>query len=369
MQPIRYFKGLDIARFLAAAAVVLAHARFQLFQLHIEWHNDNAFLRQGAPAVTFFFTLSGFLLTCLGIQEYSRYGFIQLKKFYYRRVLRIWPLYYFTVLLCFITGLVLLPAFYPSMPVRLPMPVSLICTLFFIPNYLTANGLTNFGAVSGLWSIGVEELFYLLFPLLFLLYKKIKSFPFIFLLALVLQLCLHISLFYIRNLIPAQLVRFLASYVFHYMLLGAVAAALWMQCREKPHALRWFNLTAGLLGLAAVLVAAVGPPLHVLQAGMVNAVWFSAAILFIAQLNNNLFNNNPLAYFGKISYGIYLLHPFVSYLLRGLYARSVFFANAVRQMPGLYFTLLLALSILAAHFSYRWLELRFLKLKEKAAAV
>ncbi|HEY4148513.1 MAG TPA: acyltransferase [Chitinophagaceae bacterium] len=368
MRPIPYFKGLDVARFFAATLVVLAHAHFQLMQLHITWHDNLAIMRQGGIAVVFFFTLSGFLLTCLGIQEYTRNGSLNSRKFYSRRILRIWPLYYFTVLLCFFTGLVLLPVFYSSFAAHIPMPVSLLCTLFFIPNYLNANHLTNFGAINGLWSIGVEELFYVFFPLLFRLYKRVKSFWLIFLAALVTYLLLYRSLHYTKIFLPLAIVRFLGTYVFHYMLAGAVVGALWMKYRERPKALRWFNGIAGLLGAGIVFTLAADINIDVGRTGLLYPLLFAVLILFIAQLPNGLFNNNPLVYFGKISYGIYLLHPFVSYFLRALYAGSGLFAKAVNAMPSLYFILLLVLTIGVAHLSYRWLERRFLKWKEKLVA-
>jgi peptidoglycan/LPS O-acetylase OafA/YrhL len=366
---MRYFKGLDIARFIAAAAVLLAHAHFQLSQLDIAWHDSWMIMYLGAVAVSFFFTLSGFLLAGLGIQEQTNRGVLNVRLFYYRRILRIWPLYFLTVAVCFITALILLPAFYPALDIRLPMPVSLLCTVFFIPNFLTANGITNFGAINGLWSIGVEECFYIFFPLLFLLHRRIKSYSLIFLAALVLYLFVYVGVWHMKKLLPLALYNFLLTYVFQFMLVGCFFAAAWIKCREKKSTLRIFNIIAGLSGGAALLVIGTGLKMPAWQGELVMAVMFSVFIVLVAQLDNRFFKNNLLVYFGKISYGIYLLHPFVSYLLRMLYARSALFSGAVRQAPSFYFILLLLLSILAAHLSYRFYERRFLKLKERMAAV
>jgi peptidoglycan/LPS O-acetylase OafA/YrhL len=262
-----------------------------------------------------------------------------------------------------------LPVLYPSLDIWLHMPVRLLCTVFFIPNFLTANGITNFGAVNGLWSIGVEECFYIFFPLLFLLHRRIKNYLIIFLAALLLYLFLYVGIWHIKKLLPLALFNFLCTYVFQFMLVGCFFAAAWIKCSEKKNMLRVFNIIAGLLACVVPLVLGAKLKMPVWQGQILVAVMFAAVIVLVAQLDNRLFKNNPLVYFGKISYGIYLLHPFVSYLLRILYARSVLFSGAVRQAPSLYFILLLSLSILAAHLSYRFYERRFLKLKERMAAV
>jgi peptidoglycan/LPS O-acetylase OafA/YrhL len=60
-----------------------------------------------------------------------------------------------------------------------------------------------------------------------------------------------------------------------------------------------------------------------------------------------------------------VFHPFASYFLRFLCVRSASFLKAVREMPSLYFILLLGLSIGVAHLSYRFYERRFLRMKER----
>jgi peptidoglycan/LPS O-acetylase OafA/YrhL len=368
MRTLHYFKGLDILRFLAAALVILAHSHYHLNELGISWHNNWKIMYQGRTAVLFFFTLSGFLLTSLAIQEQGRNGSFNTRKFYYRRLLRIWPLYYGIVLLSCLFVFILLPVFYPAFDIRFPMPVSLLCMVFFVPNYLRANGITNFGAINGLWSIGVEEMFYLLFPLLILLHKKIKNYILIFTAALVLFLILYTGLYYSRGLFPITLFRFLLGYLFHYMLVGGMVAAAWMHYRDKQESLRRFNVVVLLAGALAVGLLLGGVKTVFWQNALLIAFLFAALIVFTAQADSRFFNRNPLVYFGKISYGIYLFHPFVSYLFRLLCARSAGFLQLIRSAPVLYFLLLLGLTIVVAHLSYRFYERRFLQLKNRVAA-
>ena len=96
---IKYFKGLSTLRFFAAYFVVLHHAeeirkKYELIHL-----KDYSLFRNGSLAVTFFFVLSGFLITYLLLKEQKRTNTVAINKFYIRRVLRIWPLYFLLVFL------------------------------------------------------------------------------------------------------------------------------------------------------------------------------------------------------------------------------------------------------------------------------
>ena len=102
---IKHFKGLDSLRFFAAYLVVLHHAEqirmtYGLFNL-----KQYSLFNNGGLAVTFFFVLSGFLISYLLLKEQFGKGTISVKKFYFRRVLRIWPLYFLLILI----GTLLLP--------------------------------------------------------------------------------------------------------------------------------------------------------------------------------------------------------------------------------------------------------------------
>ena len=124
-----YFPGINSLRFFAAMAVVLTHVElvkkllFHLCELWLkteDWIVGNAWqsiFREGplkpiswlSPFVTFggyfgvifFFVLSGFLITYLLLQEKEESGDIAISKFYVRRILRIWPIYYLVIVLGF----------------------------------------------------------------------------------------------------------------------------------------------------------------------------------------------------------------------------------------------------------------------------
>ncbi|QEC41955.1 acyltransferase family protein [Pseudobacter ginsenosidimutans] len=121
-QPKTYFKGLNGLRFIAAFLVLMLHAelirvKYGLFNL-----KDYSLFNCGHLAVEFFFVLSGFLITYLLLEEDRDTGTINIKSFYMRRVLRIWPLYYIILII----GLVLIPVAVRFMHIDYSFPFPVI---------------------------------------------------------------------------------------------------------------------------------------------------------------------------------------------------------------------------------------------------
>jgi peptidoglycan/LPS O-acetylase OafA/YrhL len=97
---IKYFLNLNGLRFIAASTVVIHHVEQTKDLYGFKNYFGNATVQLiGSMGVTLFFVLSGFLITYLLLQEKAVHQTVQLGKFYMRRVLRIWPLYYLVVLL------------------------------------------------------------------------------------------------------------------------------------------------------------------------------------------------------------------------------------------------------------------------------
>jgi peptidoglycan/LPS O-acetylase OafA/YrhL len=146
--------SLDGLRTISVVFVVLSH---YLYTIGL---GDNYNL--GILGVRFFFVISGFLITGLLLKELDKTSTISLSKFYFRRTLRIFPPYYFYLLVIFLfaqTGIFRIPK------------ESFYSPLAYVSNYLVAN---NWNLLHT-WSLSVEEQFYLIFPfvLLFLGRKKL----------------------------------------------------------------------------------------------------------------------------------------------------------------------------------------------------
>lgn len=162
-----HFHGLNGLRAICAIAVVISHITLALKDFYVypyifgQQANGNP---QGIDlagyGVTIFFVISGFLITYL-LQAENQIHPINVKKFYLRRILRIWPLYYLYLILSLITifafGLMfnLKSTFYYTFYLA-NIPFILGTTLPFLAHY---------------WSLGVEEQFYLFWPVLM---KKIQ---------------------------------------------------------------------------------------------------------------------------------------------------------------------------------------------------
>jgi peptidoglycan/LPS O-acetylase OafA/YrhL len=97
-----YFPNLNSLRFLAALLVIVHHIEQykEMLGLSNIFHNHSIQL-MSKIGVTLFFALSGFLITYLLLVEQKELGKINIRAFYIRRILRIWPLYYLIIFLAF----------------------------------------------------------------------------------------------------------------------------------------------------------------------------------------------------------------------------------------------------------------------------
>jgi peptidoglycan/LPS O-acetylase OafA/YrhL len=164
-----HFTGLNALRFFAAYFVVLHHGETIRHKFGLPNFEGYSFFQNGALAVSFFFVLSGFLITYLLLTEIERTGDVSLRKFYMRRVLRIFPLYY---LLVFI-GLIVIPLLlhFIHYPNTQPYDTATGGILFLFFLSFVVNAAFGSHLLEPLWSIGVEEYFYLIWAPLF---KKFK---------------------------------------------------------------------------------------------------------------------------------------------------------------------------------------------------
>jgi len=156
---------LNTVRSVAAAMVVMGHTAFLVQSMNSRF--DSAiWTRLAGHGVDVFFALSGFLITYLLLKEREKNGRIYITDFYLRRIYRIWPLYYLVLFLTLLISL-LFSSFYFTKPDFQAFGFS----FFMLPEFNKAFYISSF-PMSTLWSIGVEELFYLIFPLIF--YKLSK---------------------------------------------------------------------------------------------------------------------------------------------------------------------------------------------------
>src|SRR5574344_1260493 len=162
-------KNLDTLRAIAALVVVVGH--IELFRLNHFNTSVFNYIPSGHTAVILFFVISGFLITFLLTTEKKRYGKISFKDFYLRRILRIWPLY-FLILLASV------PFFEYQISEK-----TIAWAIAIMPNVSHALG-CGWSESPQIWSIGVENQYYLLFPFVIAFVPK-KHIPLFLLLGIV----------------------------------------------------------------------------------------------------------------------------------------------------------------------------------------
>ncbi len=174
-----YLPELDGLRFFAFLMVFLFHlgARNESVSALVGKAAGRCFRENGWVGVQFFFILSGYLIVTLLLREEADYGRIDLKAFWVRRILRIWPLFYLTVALTFF----LIPALqgeFQSGAGAENIRRHLGWFLLFLGNWSMAlQGPVSLDSQSILWSVCVEEQFYIVVPLLVAFLPKPARIP------------------------------------------------------------------------------------------------------------------------------------------------------------------------------------------------
>lgn len=362
-KPFFYHPELDVLRFFAFLAVFFHHALPGEAGYYIRagvWPTATDWLLTmkgaGAYGVDLFFVLSSYLITELLLREHAGTGRFNIPAFYLRRALRIWPLYFM-----FLAATVfLIPSILPNDRFA---PIYAVSFAFFVGNWVCASYGLPFSVASPLWSISVEEQFYIGWPLLLRLFgiNHIKILALLLLaIAFGTRVFMAVNGFEhpavwcntLARLDPIAIGAALAVFLrgrtpqlsnLHRILLGGVAIAGFLLVarffkQDGPTSIASYFVTAsaGVLLLVAFLRA---------EAPMLRVAPFSW-----------------LVYLGRISYGLYVFHLLALALVTQLILApqlGVKFSFEGRLIVSFLLTVALAAA------SYRWLEQPFLKLKRR----
>ena len=370
---ISYFNGLNALRFFAASLVVFHHAeqirsKSGLFNL-----KSFSFFNNGGIAVAFFFILSGFLITYLLLKERSSSGVISIKKFYYRRILRIWPLYYLLVFL----GTLLIPFLISYLNISYEMPYTfsevILFFVFFAPFMVTF--IFGHHLLEPLWSIGVEEIFYIFWaPLLNyvnLSVAKISVFIIVFKFLLV-----WLSPYFIENELYFQL---LGKLQFESMAVGALGAVWVFNYQEQLRSSIFiFHRLSQIILMSFITIRIVFFDYLISNVNVFAFIQgtfiFNLAVNFLflwlilnVSLNKDSlikFNSRVFNFLGDISYGIYMYHMLVIFTIMLVLKDYLIRINEISATILFYF-LVFSGTIFVSYVSKQYFENYFIKLKSK----
>jgi peptidoglycan/LPS O-acetylase OafA/YrhL len=389
-----FFHLLNQSRVLAILVVFIGHV--ELYKSFIGSHFFIPIYQVffwGHLGLNYFFVLSGFVVTYTLLKKQLQVGHIDILNFYLRRILRIWPLYYLTVAIAFF----IVPWLIHYDPSTAPylddlqiylsehFETLLAQFLLLVPNFTLASG--HFVPCGGqCWFIGVEQQFYLMWPLLL---SRFKTMPWLIILgciAIKLLLLGAINLLTLGAQSPALVdnlkicTTLILQFDIEALAMGGIAAylllyhpQLWL-VRVFRNRLVQAAVFIALITISVLTVSTEPPWLPVSYESLdfgLNDFFFSVAfagiILILAQFQSPPLNRwgKILNYGGTITYGFYMFHIFsISLML-----------EILKHLPGLDsleipFNILLyagalTLTLVFSIASYELYESRFLQFQRR----
>lgn len=310
----KYLPSIDSLRALAVLAVII-------------YHVDVNYLPGGFLGVDLFFVLSGYLISSLIIKEFRKTGTVNLYNFYIRRARRLLPAVYFMITV----GLVVMVLFNEVLLRKSHLDA--IFGYIYSSNWWyifhKLDYFDSFGAQSPfkhLWSLAIEEQFYMVFPLLFLLvngkkkskdgtYKLNKNFLYVVLGLILVSLIAHILLFDINNI---SRIYFGTDTRAFSLLVGVVGATLYPMEKLHSKVTPQQNMIYSILSLVSI----AGLITVMIHTSEYNTWLYRGGFLLVAILGlvviissgkqytlmSKLLSFKPIVFIGKISYSLYLWH-------------------------------------------------------------
>lgn len=348
----RYMPGLDGVRAVAVIAIIIYH-------LNPQW------LSGGFLGVDTFFVISGYLITSLLLTEYHNTGKIELMSFWLRRVKRLIPAVLFLVMGVIVLSLIFMPT--EIQKVR----ADSIAALFYVSNwwYIMQNVdyFEQFAVqpLKHLWSLAIEEQFYLVFPIVLLsllsFIRRLKSIRIIFLILLVISM-IAMMVLYVPNENVAR-VYFGTDTRIQTLLMGVLLALVWPPFQLKAKVNRQMRTmidTAGVVGLAILFICFkfVSETNSILYYGGFFLISTVTLLVIASSVHPSgyfakFLGNKVFTFIGSRSYSLYLWHYPIIVLIHHQFVQG--------QIPPLVYVVEILLMVLMAEFSYKFIEQPFRK--------
>ena len=344
----RNIPSLDGLRAISILLVIVAHSN----EGFSRWLKIPArsYLFLAHTGVCVFFVISGFLITNLLLKEFNSTGRIDLRRFYMRRAFRIFPPFY--VYLGIIFLLTLAGVFHT------PLRAFFFAGIYTMNYYLGPGG--GFVGLQHIWSLSVEEQFYLLWPAALLVFGRRKS---IYLAGFLILLSPFSRLVTYHMLAPAH--RAMVDRMLHSsidtIMFGCLLALLWKSDRFNRMVSPWLDSWAGswIMAASVLFLLVLDPALdyrfhgsYSLLAGMtLEGIAICLVMLHVVKrpltISGRLLNLAPVRHIGIISYSLYL------------------WQNIIIGKAGRYFPLDLIAVLACAEMSYWFVERPSLRLRDR----
>ena len=310
----KYLPSIDSLRALAVLAVII-------------YHVDVNYLPGGFLGVDLFFVLSGYLISSLIIKEYKKTGSLNLYNFYIRRARRLLPAVYFMITVVLVVMVMFNGVLLKKSHLDAIFGYIYSSNWWYIFHKL--DYFDSFGSQSPfkhLWSLAIEEQFYMIFPLLFLLinrkkkdkdgfYKLNRNFLYVILGLILVSLIAHIILFDINNI---SRIYFGTDTRAFSLLVGVVGAILYPMDKLNTKITPQENLVysvVSLISIAALITIMIYTSEYNtwLYRGGFLLVAILGIIIIISSGKQHtvmakLLSFKPVVFIGKISYSLYLWH-------------------------------------------------------------
>jgi len=368
-----FFPNLDGLRFFCFLSVFLYHSfatDYEAIRGTQLYYWVKYFLaRNGNLGVNFFFVLSGFLITYLLLVEKDRFGNIKVGNFYVRRILRIWPLFYF----CVFFGFVLFPQLKTMLGQTPNETAHVAYYLTFLNNFdFIKNGLPDASVLGILWSVAIEEQFYVFWPLL------IYIIPFKYYKHLFLSIILLSFAFRYYHANDGLILEMHSLACISDMTIGALAALVIYRSKDflawVTNAPKWVWIVLYSLVFITYFfrqqIFYHGSFLLAFDR-MFMAFLFAMVILEQNFAQHSLFKLSKyklISKLGTYTYGLYCLHM-IGILIVSKGLAKLGFNTTVYHVVFLEGILSFVLTILLAVLSYHFFESKFLKLKDRFARI
>jgi len=359
-----YFKNLDASRFFAFILVFLAHCFVTtdpIIESNWAFQRIYAWGKVGVLGLEYFFVLSSFLISIVILEEKKQTSNFHLGNFLIRRSLRVWPLYFLII------GIGLIITSFPQLIVGVnPLPPWPYLFFFLVNFYIIQHGTEFLFFIAFLWSISIEEQFYLIWSL-FMKFIRLR-FPVFCLLMILTSVVFRFLFSENSDMLYFHTISALGNFGIGGLLAYGMFKKHNIILKIKALKTMWVKALYTLMLLSiAFYHQLMSFESFAIFSRLFYALFFSWYILDQTWGENRVFEGGKIKFFnylGKISYGLYCYHGVVITLLIVI-LRNITIPQSLGMVFVLFPFIIICVTVLLSHLSYRYFERYFLKLKSK----